>query len=111
MAQRQIEQDPMAAAIERVLEAERSAEVTLQNCRLKAEAMVSDAREQAAAIARRADNRISQFHTAYFSKISTEVAKLADAPISTGEVVGGAIDDARLVEAAQRLAAKLTGGT
>jgi vacuolar-type H+-ATPase subunit H len=111
MAQRQIDQgqDPVVAAIERVLEAERTAEVTLRNCQQQAEGLVAAARERAAAITRRADTRISRLHTAYFNKVSAEVAKLADAPI--GEAVGGTIDDAKLIAAVQRLAAKLTRAT
>jgi len=113
MAQRQIEQvqDPVAVAIKRVLEAERTAEVKLANCRRQAEALVAAAREQAAAITQRVDARISKLHTAYFNKVSSEVARLSDVKISTGAAIDGAIDDAKLVEAAQRLAAKLTRGT
>jgi len=113
MAQRQIEtdRDPVIVAIERVLEAERTAEVTLRNCRRQAEALVAAARERAAAITRRVDIRISILHTAYFNKISTEVAKLADARKSTGEAIDGTIDGVKLAEAAQRLAARLTRGT
>lgn len=113
MARRQIEHelDPVSAAIERVLAAERSAEVTLRTYRQQADALLAAARERAAAITRQADVRISKLHTAYFNKVSTEVAKLTDAPASAGEAIAGSMEDARLVGAAQRVAAKLTGGT
>jgi vacuolar-type H+-ATPase subunit H len=113
MAQRQTGQDrdPMALAIERVLEAERAAEATLASCRQQAEALVAAARERAAAITRRVDTRISRLHAAYLNRISTEVASLADAQISSGAAIDGTIDDAKLIEAAQRLAANLTRGT
>lgn len=108
MAQHQTEQhrDPMVLAIERVLEAERSAEAGLRDCRHRKEVLISAAREQAATISRRADARISRLHTAYLNKISTEVARLS-APALTGNTVGA--DDAELAGAARRLAARLAG--
>jgi len=101
--------DPVVVAIERVLEAERAAETRLQDCRQQADALVTAARERAAAIIRRADARITNLHTAYLNKVSTEIAQLSDPPASGGEV--GVRDDAELAAAVQRLAAKLTGAT
>ncbi len=113
MVPQQTEQrrDPVVVAIERVLEAERSAEGKLRDCRRQAEALAAIARERAAAITRRADIRISKLHTAYFNKVTADLAMLSDRPISAPEATDVTIDDARLAEAAERLAAKLTGDT
>jgi hypothetical protein len=107
--EREQEHDPIVVAIERVLEAERAAERHLQECRQQANALVTAARERAAAIIRRADARIAKMHTAYLSKVSAEIAVLSHPSASGGE--DRAFDDAELAAAAQRLAAKLTGAT
>jgi hypothetical protein len=102
------QRDPAALAIERVLKAERAADAKLSECRQQAEILVAAAREQAAAIARRADARISRLHTAYLEKIDSAVANLAIPPPSS---MGTGASDSELAEAAHRLAAKLTGDT
>ena len=99
--------DPVVLAIERVLQAERAGEARLRDCRAQAEALVASAREQAAAVTRRSDARISKLHAAYLSKISAEIANLPTPQAATCETV----DDADLARAARRLAAKLTGGS
>jgi vacuolar-type H+-ATPase subunit H len=106
--QSELQRDPAALAIERLLQAERAADAKLSECRQQAEAVVAAAREHAAAIARRVDTRISQLHSAYLKKIDNAVAELAiPAPAGTGT---GA-SDSELAKAAYRLAAKLAGDT
>jgi regulator of protease activity HflC (stomatin/prohibitin superfamily) len=97
--------DPVVIAIERVLEAERAAEAKLQECRQQARDIVAVARDRAATIAHRADDRIATLHTAYLRKIGDDIAKLPHAP----QFLASALDPAALTEAARRLAAKLTG--
>jgi len=105
--QQEPDSDPVVLAIERVLQAERAGEARLRDCRVQAEALVASAREQAAAVTRRSDARISKLHAAYLSKISTEIANLPTPQAATCEIV----DDADLAKAARRLVAKLTGGS
>ena len=71
--------DPVVAAIERVLGAERDGEAGLREDRQQAESLAAAARAQAAAIARRADACISKLHTAYLQKIQHDIEKLAKA--------------------------------
>ena len=99
--------DPVVLAIERVLQAERAGEARLRECRIQAETLIAGAREQAAAVTRRTDARISKLHAAYLSKISAEIANLPTPQAATCDIV----DDADLMRAARRLAAKLTGGS
>ena len=99
--------DPVVLAIERVLQAERAGEARLRECRIQAETLIAGAREQAAAVTRRSDARISKLHAAYLSKISAEIANLPTPQAATCDIV----DDADLMRAARRLAAKLTGGS
>lgn len=102
--------DPTAAAIERVLKVERDAAEQLRHSRELAEQRLSQARDQAAAIAKRADTRISALHTAYLQKVQRDVASLVRSDLSSGEQPERSYDRERLVEAARRIAAKLTGG-
>lgn len=98
--------DPVVLVIERVLKAERAGEALLRDYRAEAEALVASAREQAAAVTRRADARISKLHAAYLSQISAEIANLPTPEAAACETV----DDAELTRAARRLVAKLIGG-
>jgi hypothetical protein len=102
------QRDPAALAIERVLQAERAADAKLSECRQQAETLVAAAREQAAAIARRVDTRISQLHSAYLKKIDNAVAELAIPPPAG---TGTGASDSELAKTAHRLAAKLAGDT
>lgn len=112
MAQNRTEQhhDPTVLAMERVLEAERSADASLRACREQAETLISEARERAAIISRRTDIRISKLHGAYLNKINTEASKLL-APESTSDAESAGLDNITLVKAAQRLATVLTSAT
>lgn len=101
--------DPVVVAMERVLEAERAAETKLQTCRQQADALVTAARERAAAIGRRADLRITKLHTAYLEKVREDIATLSSPAAGEAQLVEGAINDADLISAGRRLAAKLTG--
>ena len=102
------QRDPAALAIERVLQAERAADAMLAECRQQTETLVAAAREQAAAIARRVDTRISQLHSAYLKKVDNAVAELT---ISPPAGTGTGASDSELAKAAHRLAAKLAGDT
>lgn len=100
--------DPVVAAIETVLAAERAAEASLADCRRQAQASVAAAREQADAIGRRADARISRVHTAYLQKIDTHAATLRQSADPPADNADGGEQASHYAEAARRLAAKLT---
>jgi vacuolar-type H+-ATPase subunit H len=110
MAQRRSEpdSDPVVAAIERVLHAERAAEQKLTDCRERAQAILAAARDCAAAITRRADARISSVHTAYLHKVQAELASLR-APSAVADSGQSRDGTAALQAAAARVAAQLTG--
>lgn len=101
--------DPVVSAIERVLEAERVAETQLQQCRQQAQAMLAAARDTAAAVARRASERTAKLHASYLQKIARDIAGLAHANAIGSEIVEGRDDSEAWSQAAERLAAKLTG--
>jgi len=102
--------DPVVAAIERVLSVEHDGVEQLRHGREHAERLLAQARSQAEAIARRADVRISNMHSSYLQKLQRDIDNLAQSGVSAGEQVGNTYDRARLVQAARRVAAKLTGG-
>jgi vacuolar-type H+-ATPase subunit H len=109
---RQLEEqhsDPAVAAIERVLKVERDGAEKLQRGQKHAKQLVSEARDHAAAIGRRADARISKLHNAYLQKVQRDIEQLAQSNPTSGEH-SGTYDQAALTEAARRVAAKLTGG-
>ena len=99
--------DPAVAAIERVLEAERAGNMRLESCAERAKQTVADARAEAAAITRRADERLARVHDHYLKRIGHKVETLKTAS-DTGAAAQGPVSDAVLAEAARRLAAKLT---
>jgi hypothetical protein len=102
--------DPVVAAIERVLKTEREGVETLRRSEQDAHLQLTQARAQAAAIARRADRCISRLHTAYLQKVERDIQKLAASHAATG-ATPQAYDAEALAEAARRVAAKLTGGS
>jgi hypothetical protein len=99
--------DPTVLAMEAVLEAERAGEIRVEACRRQADAAVAAAREQAAAIARRADMRLSRVHARYLGRLDAQAATLTSAS-AANDVADTRLDDAALVAVARRLAAKLT---
>lgn len=99
------QEDPVVLAIERVLRAESDGEARLRKCRAQAQALIAAAREQAAAITKRTDARLSKLHAAHSIKVSAEIANLPPARATARET----IDDAALARIIRRLAAKLTG--
>jgi hypothetical protein len=103
--------DPVILAIERVLGAEQAAKANLQESRQQAEGLIAAARAHAAAIARRAEARIARLHTAYLQKIDADIAKLQAPEPSAGETADILHRESALLQAANRLAAMLTGGT
>jgi len=102
--------DPVSAAIERVLRTEREGVETLRKSADDAQRLLSETRAQAAALARRADVCISKLHTAYLQKIERDIRALTQADAANSAQTSKSYDAAVLVAAAQRLAAKLTGG-
>jgi vacuolar-type H+-ATPase subunit H len=103
--------DPVVAAIERVLGAERDGEARLRDDRQQAEALLAAARAEAAAIARRADARISKLHAAYLQKIQQDIEKLAGPHTAATERADSPYEQDALSDAARRIATKLTSET
>ncbi len=102
--------DPVIAAMEHVLKAEREGVEHLHASRETAERLLTEARAEAASIARRADARISRIHAAYLKKIETEIEHLGQSAPDRDDTVD-AHDHATLEAAARRVAAALTGET
>ena len=109
--QAQEEGDPVVAAIERVLAVERDGAERLRQSQEQARELLTQAREQATAIDRRADARISRLHNLYLRKVQRDIEALAATNASSAENAGNGDRPAALVDAARRVAAKLTGGT
>ena len=103
--------DPVVAAIERVLKTERDGVETLRRSEEEARDLLTKARAQAAIIARRADHCIAKLHSAHLGKIQQSIQALTSAHAAGAGHDDGGYDRAALVEAARRVAAKLTGGT
>lgn len=102
--------DAVMAAMARVLAAERDGLAQLRDSEARARTLIVEARARAAAIAARADARISRLHTAYLEKVEAEIAQLRTRHAASDEA-GQAPDHDRLLAAARRLAAKLTGAS
>lgn len=105
----QQQSDPVVAAIERVLKAERDGVEQLHRSQDQAQHLLGEARAHAAAIGRRADACITKLHTAYLQKIVRDIQTIAG-PEPTSKHIDRAYDRAALEAAARRVAAKLTGG-
>jgi vacuolar-type H+-ATPase subunit H len=101
--------DPVVAAIERVLKTERDGVEMLRRSEDEARRLLTQARTQAAAVARRADRCISRLHTAYLQKIERDIQTLAASHAAPGAGTDKAYDTKALTQAARRAAAKLTG--
>jgi hypothetical protein len=102
--------DPVVAAIERVLKIEREGAEMLRRSADDAQRLLTETRACGAALARRADACISKMHTAYQQKIEHDISTLKQAHAARGPQPEVSYDAAELAAAAQRLAAKLTGG-
>ena len=100
--------DPTVAAIERVLKVERDGVQQLRRGQEHAQHLLAQARAQAAAIARRADACISRLHNGYLQKVQRNVEGLAQSNLSSAHAAG-VYDRVTLVQAARRVAGKLTG--
>jgi vacuolar-type H+-ATPase subunit H len=101
--------DPVVAAMERVLEAEREAERKLAECRQKADAIIAAARERGAEITQRANARLSKTHAAYIEKIGSEIGRLRQGAV-TADAAAARHDGSFLIGAVRRLAANMTSG-
>lgn len=102
--------DAVAAAMERVLRAERETEDAITRCREEADAILEQARAQMRDIARRTDERIGavQARCAGATREHLEsLARRAEAVEASPTWHEG--DTERLQRAAARLAARLTG--
>ena len=106
----QQQSDPVVAAIERVLKAERDGVRQLRHSEEEAQRLLSEARARAAAIIQRVEGCISKLHTAYLQKIQFDIEALASAEAPQGAGTGHGYDRAALEAAARRVAVKLTGG-
>ena len=104
----QQQNDPVVAAIERVLKAEHDGVEQLRRSRDEARQLLSGARARAVEIARRTDACITKLHTAYLQKVQRDIQAFADID-STTESPDHAYDRGNLVAAARRAAAKLSG--
>ena len=102
--------DPVVTAIERVLKIEREGAEMLRRSADDAQRLLTETRAHGAALARRADARISKLHTAYQQKVERDISALKQSHAISGPRAEAPYDAAELAAAAQRLAAKLTGG-
>jgi len=108
--QLQEEDDPVVAAIERVLKVERDGAQQLERGREQAKQLLDQARAQAAAIAARSDACISRLYGSYLQKVQHDIEKLEQSSRSLGAQPDETHERAVLIEAVRRVAAKLTGG-
>ena len=108
-AQSEQQDDPVVAAIERVLMTEREGLETLQRRREDAARILSEARENAAAIAQRAERCITRLHRAYLQKLREGIERHAAAAAMNAKKIDSAPERTALAAAARRVAAKLTG--
>jgi hypothetical protein len=102
--------DPVVAAVERVLKIEREGAEMLRRSADDAQRLLTETRARGAALARRADACISKLHTAHQQKIEHDISALKQAHAARGPQAEALYDAVELAAAAQRLAAKLTGG-
>lgn len=97
--------DPVIAAMERVLQVEREGVAALRHTEAEAQRILAEARARADAIRQRASVRISQLHALYLQKVQEEIGA-SEGPSSPED--GGRMDDqARVLAAARRVAARL----
>jgi vacuolar-type H+-ATPase subunit H len=108
--QGQQQRDSVVAAIERVLQSERDGVEKLRRTENDAQRLLSTAREQAAAIVRRADTCISKLHAAYLQSVQQKIQTLAVSETLQSGMADASHDRTALADAARRLAAKLAGG-
>jgi len=100
--------DPLVASIETVLEAERAVEQRLAECRRQADSIRASARQRAAAIGQRTDERISKLHTSYMKAIDAQIAELSRSSDDAVNTADEQQTTSRIVEVARRLANKMT---
>jgi len=103
--------DPVVAAMERVLKIEREGAEMLRRSADDAQRLLTETRARGAALGRRADTCISRLHTAYQQKIEHDISAVKQTHAARESQTEAPHDAAELAAAAQRLAAKLTGGT
>lgn len=105
-----LQNDPVVAAIERVLKTERDGVVALRHCATEAQRLLDGAHSQANDIARRTDARISKLHAAYLQKVQRDLQYLTETAAAGDDLPTHELDSAALAEAVRRVAVKLTGG-
>jgi vacuolar-type H+-ATPase subunit H len=101
-------EDPIVAAIERVLAAERDGEQQLRSVRRHAETVIARARVEAAAVVQRVNDRIAKLRSAYLQKVEKKISRMT---ASSNSLDDDPVDRTALAAAAQHVAARLTGGT
>jgi hypothetical protein len=99
------------AAISRVLQAEREAREAVVRCAREAEAIVEQARRQARQIARRSAHRAIRVQRWSASLLQRQLAAVAAQQAEIGPASALAEPGPRIRQAAERLAAELTGGS
>lgn len=99
-------------AMDRVLESERAAQVTLAECERNCNQTLERSREQRRAILERAHTRIVTLHTRAAKALELRTADIVEQRRQTAEATAAQQSDpARLSDALQRLVTELTGST
>lgn len=104
--------EPVENAMNRVLQAERSAERAVEACRHEARKIQQAAQLQAIRIARRADERLALCHMRCNARLTRELKvreQAAEAEISRGTVSAIQLDATTLTPVVEALALDLTG--
>jgi regulator of protease activity HflC (stomatin/prohibitin superfamily) len=98
--------DPVVAAMERVLKVERDGVAALRQSEAEAQRILADARAQADAIRQRVSARISRLHAVYLQKLQAGIgASAASAALADPNSMD---EHERVLAAARRVAARLT---
>ncbi len=98
-------------AMNRVLEAERRAELAVEACEHEAMKLHEAAQQQARRIARRTDERLAICHMRVDAKITRQIRERERAAAGQGGAASFRLDEAALAAAVEALALALTGVT
>lgn len=103
--------DRAEAAMNRVLQAEREAELTVADSEKQALEILSEARRRANRIANRTDERISLMMMRSSQRVAGEIGKLQRAEKAALEQQIPELDETGVSECIAAISAMLTGGT
>lgn len=101
--------DQAEAAMNRVLRAEREAELAVAECEKLASKILSDARNRANRIANRSDERITLLNMRCSQWIAGEISKLERAEKTALEQPASELDETGLSDCIKAVSAALTG--